>query len=88
MLLLWCKKKGTKSMIKVHLPKFTNIHYYGENYLTNFDHWTTIKTIEELGRAIQNIRIRIAQSELFVRYGVREWQNIAIDRTDLEIIEC
>lgn len=73
-------------MIKVHLPKTTIIHYYGENYVTDFDHWTTINTIEEMSKAIRNIRFQIAKRELFVG-SIGEWTHIAIDRNDLEIVE-
>lgn len=69
-------------MIKVHLKKHSIIHYYGENYVIDFDHWTTV---EDIQTGIHNLRIDIARREFFVKH-IGEWTHIAIDREDLEII--
>ena len=74
-------------MIKVHLPRYTMVHYYGENYLTNFEYWTTIKDETEMVVAVKNLRFQIAKGEFFTK-SIGDWVHIAIDKTDLEIVRC
>ena len=73
-------------MLKVHLPKNTIVHYYGENYVISFDHWTTVEN-GDLITAIRNLRVSMAKRELFSK-GIGDWINIALDKEDLELITC
>lgn len=70
-------------MIKVHLPRYTTVLYYGERYLINFEYWTTAKNLEV---AMKNLKAKVAQCEFFTK-SVKEWKYITIHKEDLEIIE-
>lgn len=78
---------------KLHLPK--NTTWFNcidkQNRLTWLDYWTTITASEdatneeliELGR--KNLRIQIAQSELF---DVRLWQYVSFNGDEIEIVRA
>ena len=71
-------------MLKMHLKKYAIVQYYGINHVINFDHWTTVENYQD---GIHNLRVQVAMREFFTN-GVGSWPHIALDKDNIEVIEC
>lgn len=72
-------------MLKVHLPKYSLVLFYGEKHVIDFDYWTTA---EDLPTAIKNIRVQLAKREFFSN-NIGNWPNIILYTSeDLEVVKC
>ena len=74
---------------KVKAKKGSSFTFYGEVYFLRKDHWTSIKTEQEIGEseakylAKANLMKKVAKDLVG---SMRPWKRVYLDNSDLEVV--